>query len=319
MSSDAQYIDCVYRALKNAKYLKSRGYDWSNVNILKAAIDINNTCSFNNSNKKWQYNDGIEDVKDDSNMEAYRLAYLECCDRHKYGGIWEMCFFNLIAEYVCDILLKQHNNHPLRVLDIGCGKDSSHFSFMFANIDHDIEYVSIDKESDTYFTAPEHLNHVIRNHITCDIFETDVITELMKNYPDDYFDIVLLDIEPHGKETEIYDLFYKYLNKNHIAIFECIAFIDLYGSAMGDKVLDHMETKGVLSDYFGVFEINYLTRDIVAIVTKDMQNNLDNNKNIISQYVFNSLHEDYISKINRGYYKKIPISTKELLYTLLKI
>lgn len=315
MTFNVNYIDCVLKALNNARYLKSLGYNWSNVNLLKVAIDIENSIS----KKQWELNEGIPEVRDEVNMEAYRLACLKCNYLHKYSSIWEMCFFNLIAEYICDNIKQCDNVRPLRVLDIGCGKDSSHFSFMFANIDHEIEYVSIDKESDTYFTAPEYLNQITRNHITCDIFETDMITELMKKYPDDYFDIVLLDIEPHGKETEIYDLIYKYLNKNHIAIFECIAFIDLYGSAIGDKVIEHMETKGILSDYFGVFEINYLTRDIVTIVTKDGQNNPDTNKNTISQYLFNSLHEDYISKINRGYYKKIPISTKELLYTLLKI
>jgi hypothetical protein len=164
--------------------------------------------------------------------------------------MWAVVFHNLLLEYIT-------SHKSVRILDVGCG-DSRHFQAMSKGIDPEkiTQYTTIDKKSRDQ-----------GDHIQGDIFE--LTPDALQKYGADY-DIVIMDIEPHGRELEVYDKVYPLLNTEHIVICKCIAFIDLYGPSMANRFLcDLQQNRGILYTFFGVSELNYMTRDVVAIVHKD--------------------------------------------------
>lgn len=165
--------------------------------------------------------------------------------------LWGCTFKNLLGREVC-------KDRMIRILDVGCGKKSTYYNIVHGNQETDcFTYTSIDM-------SPQ-----MKPDILCDVFaEKEQLITKLKNKQ---FDMLILDIEPHGREIELFDMFREFLAKEYIIVFKCIAVIDLYGSMMAHWVLEHMLNQGCLVDYFAVEHINTLTRDVFAVGrTKDV-------------------------------------------------
>lgn len=107
------------------------------------------------------------------------------------------------------------------------------------------------------------LEHV---HYQLDVFDGTINSEL----PHNTFDLLIVDIEPHGREIELIDMFEPYMKDEYLIIFKCIGNMDLYGSTMADNVLKHLRETCKLCDMFAVTGCNSfeLTRDVFAVCSK---------------------------------------------------
>ena len=124
--------------------------------------------------------------------------------------------------------------------------------------------MSIDKttsDSDACF-AESAFHGFDRTHLQADAFAL----------PPDWsghskFDVLIIDVEPHGKEIMVYDNVVSSLADDHLVVLKCVGDLDIYGQALADFFLSAMLSRKRLIDYFGVADIN-LTRDIFAVVSK---------------------------------------------------
>jgi len=222
------FIKAIKKALNNSYNLKSNIRNWSEVNLIELYQSRNNDY-----------------------IEVFKDAY----DNFK-RTIWGVIFFNLFGEYI----LENKINNKIKVLDIGSGR-----SLMFQNIVNgnnpkdNFEYTSIDNKNESLLS--KECNDMKRYHIKADIFN-DII------FLSENFDILIIDIEPHSREIEIYNKFSKYLSETHLVILQCIGNMDLYGSSLADKFIDHYLREEKIIDYLAINEINYLIRDVLIVLSK---------------------------------------------------
>ena len=154
----------------------------------------------------------------------------------------------------------------LSILDIGSGTCMT-ASAIIENCNSKISYCSIDKNID-----PSNIlqNLIIDNmigyfeHYHHDVFETDFNTKIaLKNK----YDIMLIDIEPHGREIEVYEKFKKFMNDEHLCILKHVAFIDLIGCAFADKFIEKYNY--IIKDYFAERDINDEIRDVLIVINNN--------------------------------------------------
>lgn len=112
------------------------------------------------------------------------------------------------------------------ILDVGCGSGMT-ASRLLADIQTNVCYTSIDQS-----TYPTKVSHpmVKHDHFMLDIFQN--IPPLPQCY-----DVVLIDIEPHGKEIEVYEKIKHVMKPSHLCILKHVCYIDLYGSYHADKFI----------------------------------------------------------------------------------
>ncbi len=103
------------------------------------------------------------------------------------------------------------------------------------------------------------LEHIHHQH---DVFDgTDL------QLPRNTFDVLIVDIEPHGRERELVDMFESFMKDEYLIIFKCIGNMDIYGSTIADNVLRHLRQARKLHDMFACISFE-LTRDVFAVCTK---------------------------------------------------
>lgn len=251
-------MKCLEKASINARYIKSKGFDWSYIGGL---YDI-----YMSNTQLYKYSDD------------YCKAFLEAY-RSYNGTIWEGVYNNLFMEYLIDA-----SGGNVSILDVGSGT-SAHFRGMCKGLDISrvSKYTTIDKKpssdihGDLFAQYPDIRGR--HTHIQKDVF--DIKDEL----PVDTYDIVIIDIEPHSKEIDVYNIIYPYVKTEHIVICKCIGFIDLYSSSLANHLLNHMLDKGILHSFFGI-SCESLTRDVTIIVNK--------NKTEYKGSIFPCLEDKYV-------------------------
>lgn len=130
----------------------------------------------------------------------------------------------------------------LNVLDVGSGKlltakkliKNTSFVGTYTAIDHQVDPTKHIHDLQRFMDAFEYYN--------IDILKEDFVT-------DKKYDIVLIDVEPHGKEIEVYERLKHCLSETHLCILKHVGFIDLYGSCLADRFL--MKYEAYVSDYYG--------------------------------------------------------------------
>jgi hypothetical protein len=146
------------------------------------------------------------------------------------------------------------------ILDVGSGTLMTARAII-ENCINPVSYTSIDRKEDPTITVSKMIeNNKISysNHHHVDIFEIDI--ELKDTY-----DIIIIDIEPHGKEIEVYEKFKKYMKSEHLIILKHIAFIDLFGSRFADIFIEKYNEN--IKDYFAERSLKYdEIRDIFIIM-----------------------------------------------------
>ena len=234
----------------------------------------------------------------DWNKPESSKAWLMCYNM--YGQTqWGATLLNLLGHNLAK------TQQPLAILELGSGDHKTFKNLTTGIINHKILYHSVDRKPSSGALIPR---SAIDSHDDPDVFqESNVMTPMTKflvewnkkllnkdvrvyerpiehvhhqhdvfdwtinsELPYNTFDLLIVDIEPHGREIELVDMFEPFMKDEYLIIFKCIGNMDLYGSTMADNVLKHLRETCKLHDMFAVtgcssFE---LTRDVFAVCSK---------------------------------------------------
>ena len=181
---------------------------------------------------------------------------------------WGATFVNLVGQGLSAGL------SSIDILDVGSGRSSTFKNLMSGHQSRG-RYMSIDKgvsvkESKSLFGCGV-LDSFQKSHLQADVFKlpldwTDECRMLgMPGF--EKCKVVILDIEPHGRELDVYDAIVDALDEVHIIVLKCVGSMDTMGMGFADYFLSSMLDRKRLVDYFGVSESN-LTRDVFVIATR---------------------------------------------------
>lgn len=251
------------QSLQEADFLKCSLVDWSCIGGIQGLMSGKTRKTF---------------------LDGERDAFLYAYDKY-YQSIWGTVFFNLLGEKLLAFSLSRQRK--LHVLDVGCGA-SKHFCNMFEGLP-DISpdtclYTSIDKEKElTSIETTDDINknrlewlgqHVDRKHITMDVFDQKNSNTLGDN------DLMIIDIEPHGKEWEVYQKFLPYMNQTHMLILKCIGNMCSFGSEYAETFISKVNESEHLkiidqAAWFWSQEkdyevLNIYPRDVVLVIEKPL-------------------------------------------------
>lgn len=147
----------------------------------------------------------------------------------------------------------------LHVLDVGSGKSST--SRTIAG-DHEVgKYHSIDWGMEE--SRFEGKSNDIK-HYRMDVYGHDVT----KDMPLNTFDVIIIDIEPHGQEIFIYTKLRPAMKATHMCVLKHIGSLDS-GSHMADRFLGHFIDTRNVHDYFAETSLNRGYRDVFVVMSKD--------------------------------------------------
>ena len=184
--------------------------------------------------------------------DEYRNAWLHTSRTYK-DTIWGVTFKNLVGES-----LSTQCTDPVYILDVGCGHKSTFNNLVKGNDVSRFKYTSIDKDAS--------VEPSIVADVFCEYDKQKIYTELQEYT----YNVIIIDIEPHSKEIEIYELFKKFMKHDHLVILKCVGFIDFYGSFYADRFIKKLFDEKQLVDYFAVSELNIMTRDVFIVVGHDV-------------------------------------------------
>ena len=150
---------------------------------------------------------------------------------------------------------------PIKVLYVGSGTTGSFVRCLAASNDSNVRCVSIDKNEDTKL-IPNTESHIhIRQY-----WETVMCEDLIEHAG--AFDVMVLDVEPHGHEKKIYDKFAPAMRPGvHLVVASCIGRYETGGSYDGETFLGDLDQASILHDYLAIGCLDF--RDVCAIVGPD--------------------------------------------------
>jgi hypothetical protein len=165
-------------------------------------------------------------------------------------------------------LSAQLSSCDLHVLDVGAGELMT--ARMLSPLgNHNINtYTAVDHKD----CPDEHVQTMTKRTQTFRVVPTDY-RELM-GLPMDFYDVVIIDIEPHGEEIEVYRQVVKHLKPLHLCILKHVGFIDMCGCIYADEFLSKYIEDNKVYDYFAEYHIDIGLRDIFVIMSR---NNIDCN------------------------------------------
>jgi SAM-dependent methyltransferase len=189
------------------------------------------------------------------NLMDFRQQYMDAFDKYQMSH-GEVKLYNNLGKLLT-------TKRQVHVLDIGCGKGMTVQCFLKDAITP-ISYTSVDKNQ-----KPDLLNDKIetRNHMKIDVFDvTDIELEL-ELVPNTY-DVIFLDIEPHGNEIQVYERFKPFMKSTHMCILKHVSWLDLFGSNFAENFIDKHYHQIV--DYFAEHTNDTLseTRDTFIIMNE---------------------------------------------------
>lgn len=184
----------------------------------------------------------------EQNKNFYRDAFLSSYDEYRQT-IWGATYMNLLGKHLM--------NKKMNVLELGSGTCRTIQNMTKGNPESAFEYTSIDRTTDS--------NCFGSRHIKADVFDVSAL-----DLGDDYcFDILILDVEPHGKEVEIYEKFARYGAAKHVVILKCVGWMGVFTTSLADRFLYHLKSTNRLVDYFGIGDCDFFTRDVTVVVSRD--------------------------------------------------
>ena len=148
---------------------------------------------------------------------------------------------HLIYKHLAQYFTQHAALSNLNILDIGCGKMTT-VKKLIQNTSYVDTYTAVDiKDMQSYGTQ------IIPYVKTFEFLQKDIFKDslsLSKKY-----DIVIIDIEPHGKEKEVYEIIKSFLNESsHLCILKHVGYLDLYGCCLADRFIGAYED--MISDYY---------------------------------------------------------------------
>lgn len=127
------------------------------------------------------------------------------------------------------------------------------------SIESDIVYHSIDlKEFST--ELPPYISHT--HHQGC-VFSEDTDNKI----PIDFFNILIIDIEPHGREVQLLKKYEKFMKNNYIVLLKCVGCMSLFGEKFGITALSYLKYNHILIDYIANGK-PFVNTDIIAMCSR---------------------------------------------------
>lgn len=152
-------------------------------------------------------------------------------------------------------------NVPVRILDVGCGQlrtismlvDNGLLPVTYAGIDKRLDCgvlsEAITRISSTRFTAKDYV----------DVDKSDLGPE--------GYDVLIVDIEPHGREVHVYERFKSFMKRTHLCILKHVGSLDGYGSYLADNFLRTYIKSGHVCDYYAQNDWKKEFRDVFVIMS----------------------------------------------------
>jgi hypothetical protein len=176
----------------------------------------------------------------------------------------------MIYEYIGQFLSSQttRTTRKYNVLDVGSGELLT-AQTLIKNTSFVGTYTAIDFKVD----AHQHGKHVKPYVDEFEYVNIDILKDEFMPHSDLLYDIVIIDVEPHGKEIEVYEKIKHFLNESHLCVLKHVGCIDLYASGLANTFLTKYEEE--LSDYYGESTgLRYLSalhyiRDVFVIFDKE--------------------------------------------------
>jgi hypothetical protein len=164
---------------------------------------------------------------------------------------------------------------PLRIIDVGCGRMTSAGQIASLIPAASAEYTCIDKAMpETCGFAARSLklacgaDGVGMTEILGDVFD-ETTTKDLGSRSSNRFDLVIIDVEPHGREIDVYEKIVGHLADTHIVLLKHVCGIDIVGSAYADRFLAKYDDEGKVMDYLAVKVLNgWFHRDLYVLMTR---------------------------------------------------
>ena len=179
-------------------------------------------------------------------IETYQeeRKYDEQCRKARDSGMSsyrEALMYQHIGKY----LTLGTNKRKYNVLDVGSGELLT-AQTLIKNTSFVGTYTAIDYQVDAYKYG-KHVQPYVGEfkYINIDILKE----EFIPSNSDMLYDIVMIDVEPHGKEIEVYEKIKHCLSESHLCVLKHVGYISMYGSSLANTFLTRYENE--ISDYYG--------------------------------------------------------------------
>lgn len=177
-------------------------------------------------------------------QDEYMKARSECWKIYRCN-FWTATFFNKLAANLI------RHCASLKILDVGCGEGHM-YKLLATGNEAQIDYVSVDI-----------LDYHRPNHIQGDAFKMALPEKYIG-----HFNLLIIDVTPHGRDFKLYHKYAKYMAPQHTVIFMCIGTMKT-----GETVLSKLNNKEILQDYFALDDdYRYFHPNIVACIDTSITN-----------------------------------------------
>jgi hypothetical protein len=202
--------------------------------------------------------------------EYYINYHLHVFEKHMYTSL---------GEYLAE------NMTSISVLDVGSGIGMTP-SALFQNIDSPISYTSIDFKYNPGEKLPEHVDqmrlgmglnrspqllldlistkHIEHTHLSFHALE--VTDDELKDKLTTKYDVIIIDIEPHGQEVKVYEKYRSFMKDEHICIVKHCLCREGHSSYNAEVFLDTYMKRGLIWDYHAQDEIYDRCDDMILIM-----------------------------------------------------
>jgi len=152
---------------------------------------------------------------------------------------------------------------PLSVLDVGSGTLCIASMLMAAN-KNVAQYTAVDIREDASKHVSKISDHIERFSYIREDYQNLTADHLI---PDAY-DVVIIDVEPHGRDGFVYSKVKPFMKPHHLCICSCLGAIDCYCHGMADAMIDHLMLDRCVFDYFGQVNSSVGWRDVLLVMSK---------------------------------------------------
>lgn len=156
------------------------------------------------------------------------------------------------------------SSERLSILDVGSGElCTAHL--LVENNKNIKKYTAIDwiKDATNYIhkfsDGIEAFEYIAKDY--CELTESDLQRS--------QYDIVIIDVEPHGREGQVYEKIRPFMKGVHLCILKHVACLDWWGSGLANWFLKHYIEQKLVRDYFAASNFKKGWRDIFIIMTTD--------------------------------------------------
>lgn len=149
---------------------------------------------------------------------------------------------------------------PLSLLDVGCGMQRTTSMLVDHGLNLDV-YTAIDKRSEC--GQSEAMSKISKARFVCKNYEEVDESDLEGGS----YDLIIVDIEPHGREEQVYERFKRFMKPVHLCILKHVGSMALYGSAMADRFIDAYLKSGHVHDFYAQEDLQRGFRDVFLIMS----------------------------------------------------